>query len=98
MVQFSVHFLLQTARPVIQEAEMADQMASDLDKVDFNSLETEAMFTSYDGMNKSSDNDKEGLSIVLLKLLLKQKQYALKRLFLSSFRKVALFTGEARTD
>lgn len=77
MLQFSVHFLLQTARPVIQDAEIADQMASDLDKVDFNSLETEAMFTSYDGMNKSGDNNK-GLSIVLLKLLLKQKQYALK--------------------
>ncbi|XP_046859371.1 DNA-binding protein RFX6-like [Xenia sp. Carnegie-2017] len=56
--QTSFLHLAQTARPVIQDAEIADQMASDLDEVDFNSLETEAMFTSYDGMNKSGDNDK----------------------------------------
>jgi hypothetical protein len=51
---------------VIQDNETADQMASDLEQVDLNCLGTEAMFTSYDELNKGNDIDKEGtLHIVL---------------------------------
>ena len=52
---------LQTARPVIQDHGIADQMANDLEQVDLSCLGTEAMFTSYDELNKSNDIDKEGL-------------------------------------
>jgi hypothetical protein len=46
---------------VIQDNETAEQMASDLEQVDFNCLGTEAMFTSYDELNKGNDIDKEGM-------------------------------------
>ena len=36
-------------------------MASDLEQLDLNCLGAEAMFTSYDEVNKSNDIDKEGL-------------------------------------
>ena len=54
-------FCLQTARPVIQDGETAVQMACDLEQVDLNCLGAEAMFTSYDELNKGNDIDKEGL-------------------------------------
>ena len=46
---------------MIQDNETAEQMASDLEQVDFNCLGTEAMFTSYDELNKGNDIDKEGM-------------------------------------
>ena len=41
---------------------MAAQMAEDLERVDFPSLGTAAMFTSYDEQNKGNDIDKEGIA------------------------------------
>lgn len=62
--QTSFLHLAQTARPVIQDNETAEQMASDLEQVDFNCLGTEAMFTSYDELNKGNDIDKEVLDML----------------------------------
>lgn len=38
-------------------------MAQDLERVDFPSLGTAAMFTSYGESNKGSDIDKEGITV-----------------------------------
>ena len=68
--QTSFLHLAQTARPVIQDNETADQMATDLEQVDLNCLGAEAMFTSYDELNKGNDIDKEVLD--MLKTLLEK--------------------------
>ena len=51
---------------MIQDHETADQMATDLEQVDLHCLGAEAMFTSYDELNKGNDIDKEGKQYILI--------------------------------